>query len=217
MNGHRNNINEKLRNELLKWYEKNKYDYPWRTTEDQYRILITEILLQKTIASNVNNIYHTFFSKYNNFSDIKKSKIQDLQEDIKSLGLSNKRAKILKDLSLIVMNNNGKIPEDPKILREVNGIANYVSNAYLCFGLNKKTIFYDVNITRFISRTFNIPKSKERFELIENKLDELIPAMDCKRLYWSILDLCNKICIKSSPKCDMCPVSSYCYYYQNDL
>ena len=203
-----------VREKLLAWYDENKREYPWRKTTNLYQILITEILLQKTIASNVNNFYDDFFKKYKDFSAIHNASINSLQSDIKSLGLSNKRSKILKDLSeMILLKFNAKIPEDPILLKEITGIADYVSNAYACFGLNHRTLFFDVNINRIIDRVFGIPNQKIGKEYIYEQLDNLLPETECKHFYWGLLDFGSKICAKKNPKCQECPISNYCHYF----
>jgi len=210
------NKNSIVRSKILIWYDENKRDYPWRKTRNLYQILTSEILLQKTIASNVNNLYDKFFGKYKDFSKILEVDINELQSDIKSLGLSNKRARILKDLSEFVINDHdGKIPENPTVLKKIKGIADYVSNAYICFGLNKRTFFFDVNIKRFISRVFKSEEPKIKGNSIIEELKTFLPASNCKHFYWAILDFCNKICLKNNPKCERCPISKYCSFFSN--
>ena len=205
-----------VRKGLLDWYKKNKRDYPWRKSSSPYQILVTEILLQKTIALNVSNIYNDFFTKYKNFFTIFNADITKLQSDIKGLGLSNKRAQILKDLSqMIITEYDGKIPQEPEILKKINGIADYVSNAYACFGLNDRTLFFDVNIKRFIQRVFKPQDMKVKNDIIYTELDKLLPKMDFKEMYWAILDFGSKICSKNSPKCELCPISDKCFYFLN--
>ena len=207
---------EIIRDVLVTWYDDNKKEYPWRTTKNLYQILITEILLQKTIASNVNNMYDGFFKKYKDFSAIHDANIEVLQSDIKSLGLSNKRSKILKALSKMALNKyNSEIPEDPELLKEVNGIADYVSNAYACFGLNNRTLFFDVNIKRIVKRILGIPNQKVKKGFIEEQLDKLVPNKDCKQFYWALLDFGSQICAKKNPKCEICPISNFCNYFFN--
>ncbi len=203
-----------IRNILLKWYDDNKRDYPWRKSNDLYKILVTEILLQKTIALNVSNMYTLFFKKYKDFSSINNANISDLQPTIKVLGLSNKRAQILKALSqIIVTKYNGEIPRDTDKLKEVNGIANYVSNAFGCFGLNKRTLFFDVNIKRVILRVFEPQGSKFNRDSMYSHLDKLLPKMEFKYIYWAILDFGALICSKNKPKCELCPISDNCFYF----
>ncbi len=205
-----------IRKKILDWYKENKRDYPWRKSKNLYEILVTEILLQKTIAINVSNMYNDFFTKYKGFADIFKADINQLQSDIEILGLSNKRAKILKDLSeMVITEYNGEIPLDPEILKKINGIADYVSNAFLCFGLDKRTFLIDVNIKRFVSRAFVSSNSKVKIDVLHANLDRLLPKTGCKHIYWAILDFGNKICSKKNPKCELCPISENCLYYQN--
>ena len=203
-----------VREKILDWYKENQRDYPWRKSRSLFRILITEILLQKTIALNVKNIYNDFFTKYKDFSTINNADITKLQSDIKGLGLSNKRAKILKDLSrMIITEYEGEIPHDPEILRKINGIADYVSNAFVCFGLNHRTFFFDVNIKRFIQRVFKSQDVKIKTNIIYSDLDKLLPKTDFKYMYWAILDFGNKICSKNNPRCELCPISDKCLYF----
>jgi len=207
-----------VRERILDWYKDNRNDYPWRKSRSLYKILVTEILLQKTIAINVKNIYFDFFTKYKNFKAIYNGDINILESDIKGLGLSNKRAKILKSLSLLIITEyDGKIPDEPEILKIVNGIADYVSNAYACFGLNLRTFFYDVNIKRFIQRIFSDQETKLKRETINSELDKMLPKTGFKHMYWAILDFGNKICTKSKPKCALCPISDSCNYFLNQI
>ena len=38
---------------LIKWYDHNKRELPWRNTRDAYKIWISEIILQQTKVSLV--------------------------------------------------------------------------------------------------------------------------------------------------------------------
>ena len=46
---------------LLGWLEQHGRDYPWRYTTDPWEIYATEILLQRTRANAVADIYEPFF------------------------------------------------------------------------------------------------------------------------------------------------------------
>lgn len=85
-----------IHKKLLKWYQDNKKSLPWRKTRSLYKVLISEIFLQKTNTTSVKHIYHSFFDKYSEMRDLYESDIQEVREDIKSLGLANQRAKTLK-------------------------------------------------------------------------------------------------------------------------
>jgi A/G-specific adenine glycosylase len=114
---------------------------------------------------------------------------------------------------MIVSKFNGKIPEDSMVLKEINGIADYVSNAYACFGLNHRTLFHDVNIKRIIERVFEISTNEKKKEVLNEQLDMLLPYNEPKHFYWALLDFGSTICAKKNPKCQICPISDYCHYF----
>ena len=43
-------------NNIFKWYNNNKRDFEWRKTRDPYKILVAEIMLQKTNAEKVEKL-----------------------------------------------------------------------------------------------------------------------------------------------------------------
>jgi len=45
---------------LLQWFEINSRDFPWREEYDPFKVLVSEILLQKTKAENVVPVYNKF-------------------------------------------------------------------------------------------------------------------------------------------------------------
>ena len=49
---------------LIKWYETNKRDLPWRHTTDPYRIWISEIILQQTRVAQGYDYYMRFMENY---------------------------------------------------------------------------------------------------------------------------------------------------------
>ena len=49
---------------LIKWYEMNKRDLPWRHTTDPYRIWISEIILQQTRVVQGYDYYMRFMENY---------------------------------------------------------------------------------------------------------------------------------------------------------
>lgn len=57
--GVKNNIFVSL---LLKWSQKNLRDFPWRRTKDSYKIIIAEIMLQRTKANQVAPVFQRFIA-----------------------------------------------------------------------------------------------------------------------------------------------------------
>jgi A/G-specific adenine glycosylase len=49
---------QRFRRRLLDWYRANGRDLPWRTTDDPYHILVSEVMLQQTQVDRVLPKYH---------------------------------------------------------------------------------------------------------------------------------------------------------------
>src|SRR4051794_29687622 len=54
----------RLRTELLRWYDGNRRDLPWRGTRDPYAIWVSEIMLQQTRVAVVVERYHAFMARF---------------------------------------------------------------------------------------------------------------------------------------------------------
>src|SRR5271167_572045 len=55
-----------FRRSLLRWYEQNRRDLPWRKTSDPYRIWVSEIMLQQTRVATVLDYYKAFLERFPN-------------------------------------------------------------------------------------------------------------------------------------------------------
>jgi A/G-specific adenine glycosylase len=138
---------------LLEWHKRNCRDFPWRRLSDPYKILISEILLQKTRAENVVAVFNRFITKYPNAEKLFTASSSELKSEIEILGLHTQRATKLQKLARILVEiYNGTVPNNKKELLELPGIGIYVANAVLCFAFGYDVPLLDTNIGRIIER-----------------------------------------------------------------
>lgn len=215
---------KQFQNGLLKWIQnKNEEGIPnyrnfiWRKSIDPYVILITEILLQKTNAEKVSEIFSIFFNKFPTIKDLYESNIENLIEILKRLGLQNEKSKRIKNLAKkIFLERNGIIPNTKEQLLMINGVGKYMANAVLCFAFNKRYEIVDSNIIRIYQRIFNL-KSKSKRPRTDKKVWEfarIILPLDYFKLFnFALLDFGAKICTAKNPKCLICFFKEDCYYF----
>jgi len=208
---------EKYIQRVLKWYDKNKRTFPWRKVTDPYKIMVAEILLQKTNANKVILVYDVLISKFPNITQLLNANVEDIKEIIRPLGLI-KKANFLKKCSLMITTEyGGIIPDNKEKLLNLPGIGNYTSNAILCFSYNKYVPLMDVNIARILRRLFNLP-SKKRVESDTNitKLAEKIiqknQPFNIKNYHYGLIDLSASICKHKNPICPECPFNNFCIF-----
>src|SRR5689334_7384509 len=53
-----------FRRRLLAWYARHQRPLPWRRTRDPYAILVSEIMLQQTQVSRVEEYWTRFLARY---------------------------------------------------------------------------------------------------------------------------------------------------------
>lgn len=197
--------NEIIQQALLDWSKSNYRDYPWRRTTDPYNILIAEIMLHRTNADQVNRIYDFFIEKYPDFNVINEANIEELHDDLKSLGLYW-RVNNLKILSKRISEYyNGEIPSNKEELTDLPGIGDYIAGAYLISAYQKKCALLDSNIVRVISRVFGYTQTdhSRRSKLYKETIDLIIPEVNPRKFLYALLDFSFYICKSRTPKCNI--------------
>ncbi|MBA2840872.1 A/G-specific adenine glycosylase [Methanococcus maripaludis] len=200
---------------ILKWYSKNSREFPWRYTSDPYKVFVSEILLQRTLAAKVIPTFLKIIKKYPSVNELAKSDINELKKYFEDIGLFY-RAELLKNISKqISIEFNGKIPEKREDLRKIKGIGDYICNSILCFGYGKRYQIVDTNVVRLYSRLFSFVSTKKDIER-DPKLWELaelvLPEKNYVNYNYAILDFAALICKSKHPQCSECPLNKYCGY-----
>jgi len=200
---------------LLQWFKVTSRDFPWREEYDPYKVLVSEILLQKTRAENVVPIYNSFIKKYPTIQSLHAASYNDIKNDIKLLGLSSQRAKKFKLLGEILVDRyNGEIPRDRKDLFELPGVGLYIGNAVACFALGAELPLLDTNIGRIIERVFSIKVSGEERKKIKvwNAIADFVPSGNAREFNYSLIDFGAIVCTARNPKHNSCPLIMICDY-----
>lgn len=125
-------INQKnitfFQDSLLKWYSKNGRNFPWRNKSlSTYRVVIAEILLQRTKAETVAGFYKDFIKEYPNWKSIAASKIEDIENYLKPVGLHKQRSVRLQQLSIEMVERRGRFPRKREDLESIPFIGQYIN------------------------------------------------------------------------------------------
>lgn len=164
---------------IWNYYNAHKRLFPWRTTTDPYKILISEIMLQQTQTDRVVPYFNAWIKKFPTFKKLAAASTGDVLKAWQGLGY-NRRALSLKKLAeVVVMTHAGKLPHDFDSLTALPGIGPYTAGAILAFAFNKAVPFIETNIRRvYIHFFFNDTQGvsdKDIFRLVEKNLDKTNP------------------------------------------
>lgn len=199
---------------MIEWYERNGRSYAWRSQDDPYKVLVSEIMLQQTNADKVLPVYQRFTEQYPNIRALAQAELPDLVSLIKPIGLGYRARRLKRVAEKLVAEYEGEVPAKEEALLALPGIGRYISNAILCFAFGKRTALLDVNVVRLYNRVFGITSEKAR-PRDDGKLwkfaQEMLPANRFKEYNLALIDFSAQICTPRKPKCQECPASSMCY------
>ncbi len=203
--------------ELMGWYEAHGRSFPWREPDrTPYEVVIAEILLQRTRAESVVRHYEDFLRKYSTWSVIANTRVDELQEDLRPLGLWRQKSLALKSLASTIMANGGRLPINRVDLENLPAIGQYIANAILVSFNQEPVPLMDVNMARVLERVFgprNFADIRDDSYLQTLSRRLLQQAESPLHLNWAILDLGGLVCTARNPNCEKCPLNTHCQYY----
>jgi len=209
------NVKLTFQKKILEWAKQNLIEYPWRKNRTPYSILISEILLIRTKAIQVEPVFSEFMEKYPSLEHFFKIKLRDAEELIESLGLLFRATVLVEISSQIQSEFNNLIPDNVSDLKTLKGIGDYGANAVLCFGFGKKSPLVDSNFIRLYQRIFNIvskTKTAKTDKFLWGFANHMLPDKKYIDFNYAMLDLGGNICLPRNPNCEICPVRSECRY-----
>ncbi|MEO2068848.1 MAG: hypothetical protein ABGX27_04980 [Desulfurobacteriaceae bacterium] len=210
------NKKSRFQKDLLKWWTKYKRDFPWRKTKNPYELLIAEILLKKTTASQVLTVYSKLLNKYPNPYALCSANRKDLEALLKPLGMHKTKAELLKKFAsayLSLLKNNKKSRFSRSELLKLPGIGNYTANAVLSLIYDECVPMLDTNFIRILERVFGIKSNKSRPRndpYIWEKAKEILPCNEARNFNLAVLDFSALVCKHIQPKCAECFAKEYC-------
>lgn len=203
---------------LLSWGEEYFRVYPWRYTDEPYKVLIAEILLHRTKADQVVDVFQSFTEKYPDMIALAGATLLDMRRIIYPLGLPQRAVTILAMTKEIVEKHAGKVPFEKRDLLALSGVGNYIASAIRCFAFGLPEGIVDTNTVRVIGRLYGIQTkdSSRRNKRIMELIKGLVYETDPKAHNYALLDLANLVCTKRSiPDCQNCPLNEFCAYGQS--
>jgi len=202
-----------FQNNLLKWYRKNKRIFPWRKKGlSNYKLVIAEVLLQRTKAETISKFYPIFISNYPSWKSIANSSVIELEVSLKPIGLYKQRAKRLSDLAKEMVRRNGRFPKKRKELESIPFLGQYIANAILLMIHNKHKPLLDVNMARVLERFFGKRKKADiRYDkYLQELAQKIVNHPSSLEINWGILDFAQLVCKKRNHVCELCCIKKEC-------
>jgi len=180
----------KFRNQVLTFYQSHgRHDMLWRHTDDPYRILVSEIMLQQTQVERVSLRYPAFIAAFPDPATLAKAPLSEVLAVWQGMGYNRRAVSLKKCAEKLENEHKGKVPCDPQVLATFSGIGLATASSICAFAFNLPVVFIETNIRRvFIHFFFSGAESvtdAEILPLVERTLDRENPRV----WYWALMDL----------------------------
>ncbi len=198
---------------LLAWYRTHGRKLPWRRTRDPYRILVSEIMLQQTQVDRVKGYYRRFLRQYPSFERLAAADEPQVREAWEGLGYYARARNLQRTARLVVDEHDGRLPDDPQVIRQLPGIGRYTAGAVLSIAYGKDEPILDTNAARVLERWFAVRtrgSAGARQRRLWDLATHVTPAGAAGDFNQAIMDLGATICTARIARCDVCPVRKGC-------
>ncbi|KAF0888643.1 hypothetical protein E2562_016101 [Oryza meyeriana var. granulata] len=200
-----------VRAELLRWYDANRRDLPWRRAaepgrggrgeeERAYAVWVSEVMLQQTRVPVVVDYYSRWMARWPTVHSLAAATQEEVNEMWAGLGYYRRARFLLEGAKQIVQ--KGKFPHTASALCKVRGIGDYTAGAIASIAFNEAVPVVDGNVVRVISRLYAIPDNPKESSTVKRfwKLTgQLVDPSRPGDFNQAMMELGATLCSKTKP------------------
>ncbi|PCK08234.1 MAG: A/G-specific adenine glycosylase [Alteromonadaceae bacterium] len=212
-----NNYPTALAEQLLAWFDLNgRKNLPWQTPINDYRVWLSEVMLQQTQVDTVIPYFLRFIERFSNVESLASAELDEVLHLWTGLGYYARARNLHKAAQIIVEQHGGKLPSDVEQLIELPGIGRSTACAIASIVFGQATAILDGNVKRVLARIHAVDGWPGK-PLIEKEMwllaQEHMPSTRCADYTQAIMDLGATLCTRSAPQCHHCPLKEQCQAY----
>lgn len=211
---------QRFSSEIVRWYQQNPRDLPWRETQDPYKIWLSEIILQQTRVVQGMPYYYAFINTYPTVKDLALAPEEEVLRLWQGLGYYSRARNLHFCAKTIWFDLEGNFPSTYTELLKLKGVGTYTASAIASFAFGECKAVVDGNVFRVLARYYGIEtdiasgKGKKEFETLANTI---IPKDNPAEFNQAMMDFGARLCTPKNPSCDLCPISSSCFAFNHNM
>jgi len=172
---------------------------------DPYTLLISVLLSAQCTDVRVNKITPHLFKQANNPFDMAQMRVEDIEEIIRSCGLSPRKSQAISQLSeILVEKYQGEVPQTFQELEELPGVGHKTASVVMSQGFGKPAFPVDTHIHRLAYR-WGLSNGKN-VEQTEKDLKKLFPESQWNKLHLRIIYFGREYCPARGHDMTECPI-----------
>ncbi len=208
-----------LRAKLLRWYDSNQRDLPWRRTRDPYAVWVSEVMLQQTRVETVARYYDRFLSRFPTPIALAAATEDDVLAAWSGLGYYRRARLLHQGVREVVARYGGHVPQDAAERRALPGIGRYTSGAIGSIAFDRPEPIVDGNVARVMSRLYAIETPIGRADTdraLWSEAEAWVQGTRPGALNQALMELGATVCTPRNPQCATCPLRQGCLALARD-
>jgi A/G-specific adenine glycosylase len=170
-------------------------------------------MLQQTQVAAALPYYLRFLDRFPDVAALARAPVDDVLALWSGLGYYRRAHHLHAAAIEVVQRHGGAFPKDAPTLATLPGIGRSTAAAIAAFAYGERNAILDGNVKRVLARHRAIegwPGAPKVEASLWREAEALLPASGIEAYTQGMMDLGATVCLRSRPRCDMCPVHEDC-------
>lgn len=178
--------------------------------ENPFELTIATLLSAQCTDVLVNKVTATLFKKYKTPEDYLAVSLEELEQDIRSIGLYRSKAKNIQKLCQRLLDEyNGIIPDSREELVTLPGVGRKTANVVLSVAFGHPALAVDTHVER-VTKRLGLCKWKDSVLGVENTVMRKTPKEKWSKTHHQLIFFGRYHCKAQNPNCSECPLFEIC-------
>ncbi|MDN7241081.1 endonuclease III [Planococcus sp. N028] len=175
-----------------------------------FDLLIATLLSAQCTDKLVNRVTATLFQKYAVPEDYISVPLEELEQDIRSIGLYRNKAKNIQALSRILIDQyDSQVPADRDLLMTLPGVGRKTANVVVSVAFGIPALAVDTHVER-VAKRLGINRWKDAPLQVEETIMKKTPMENWSKTHHQIIFFGRYHCKAQNPACHICPLFERC-------
>ncbi|WP_307475940.1 endonuclease III [Cytobacillus purgationiresistens] len=178
--------------------------------DNPFELVIAVALSAQCTDALVNKVTKNLFQKYKTPEDYLDVSIEELQNDIRSIGLYRNKSKNIQKLCRMLLDDyDGVVPADRDELTKLPGVGRKTANVVVSVAYDIPAIAVDTHVER-VSKRLAICRWKDSVLEVEKTLMKKVPEEEWSATHHRLIFFGRYHCKAQNPQCSQCPLLDVC-------
>ncbi|MCC3358361.1 endonuclease III [Bacillus sp. REN16] len=180
------------------------------THKNPFELVIAVALSAQCTDALVNKVTASLFEKYKTPEDYLAVSLEELQNDIRSIGLYRNKAKNIRNLcQMLIEDYGGILPRDRDELTKFPGVGRKTANVVVSVAFGIPAIAVDTHVER-VSKRLGFCRWKDSVLEVEKTLMKKVPEEEWSATHHRMIFFGRYHCKAQNPQCEICPLLEVC-------